>query len=383
MTEKERELRQRMAAKTEEIQNLLRENKLDEAEAATAELRNMKRELDVLATIEDFAAAPPPAVPGAAGEPADEVNEDHVIAQMLRQGQLTDAEKKYAHGLVRAAGNLNEGTPASGGFLVPVDAQTRINELKRALNPLSAVVRVENVGTHTGTRVLEASADITAFAAVNELATIAETDGPTFTQVTYTVNKYAGILPMSKELLADTDQNVLSYVFEWLAKKAVVTENTEIVKVLKTLSKAPITTLDDVKTVLNVTLDPAVSLSAVAVTNQDGFNFLDALKDKDGDYLLQPNPLDPTQKLLFGKPVTVVANRVLPTDTAAGKKAPLILGSLTDAVVLFDRQQVTLEGTSVGGNSFLRDSYDIKAVTRFDVQKFDPQAAVFGELKLA
>lgn len=198
MTEKERELRQRMAAKTEEIQNLLRENKLDEAEAATAELRNMKRELDVLATIEDFAAAPPPAVPGAAGEPADEVNEDHVIAQMLRQGQLTDAEKKYAHGLVRAAGNLNEGTPASGGFLVPVDAQTRINELKRALNPLSAVVRVENVGTHTGTRVLEASADITAFAAVNELATIAETDGPTFTQVTYTVNKYAGILPMSR-----------------------------------------------------------------------------------------------------------------------------------------------------------------------------------------
>lgn len=126
-----------------------------------------------------------------------------------------------------------------------------------------------------------------------------------------------------------------------------------------------------------------MSLSAVAVTNQDGFNFLDALKDKDGDYLLQPNPLDPTQKLLFGKPVTVVANRVLPTDTAPGKKAPLILGSLTDAVVLFDRQQVTLEGTSVGGNSFLRDSYDIKAVTRFDVQKFDPQAAVFGELKLA
>ena len=56
---------------------------------------------------------------------------------------------------------------------------------------------------------------------------------------------------------------------------------------------------------------------------------------------------------------------------------------MADAVVLFDRQATTLEGTSVGGDSFLRDSYDIKAILRMDVQKFDPQAAVFGELTLA
>ena len=382
MTERERELRQRMAVKTEEIRNLLQANQLDEAEAATNELRNMKRELTIMQTVEDMADTPP-FTPVAPSVPEDTVDVHHVVAQMLRHGILTDAEMTYARSIVNAAGNLNEGTPGQGGYIVPADAQTRINELKRTLNPLSAIVRVENVSTVSGTRVLESAADITAFASVEELAKIGETDAPTFTQLSYKVKKYAGVLPVSKELLADTDQNLLDYVYRWLAKKSVVTENARIVAVLKTLSKTALTDLDSIKGVFNVTLDPAIALQSVVVTNQDGFNYLDCLKDKDGDYLLQANPLNPTQKLLFGHPITIVSNKSLPTDTASGKKAPVLIGSMADAVVLFDRQATTLEGTSVGGDSFLRDSYDIKAILRMDVQKFDPQAAVFGELTLA
>ena len=63
--------------------------------------------------------------------------------------------------------------------------------------------------------------------------------------------------------------------------------------------------------------------------------------------------------------------------------APIIVGSLADAIVLFDRQLITLEGTGIGGNSFIRDSYDIKAITRLDVKAFDSAAAVYGELTLA
>ena len=379
MTEKERELRQQMTLKTQEVQNFLKEDKLDDAERVTAELRNMKRELEVLKTVEDVAGLPPVS-PKVDSKEDEVVDKTHVLAQVLRRGKLNDAEMSYAQQVVDAAGSLIEGTPASGGFIVPVDAQTKINELKRTLNPLSGIVRIENVNTLSGTRVLEATADMTPFVNVAEMAQIDETDAPTFTQIKYTVAKYAGILPISKELLADTDQNLLTYVYNWLAKKSVVTENTKIVSVLNGLSKSPVAKLDDVKKILNVTLDPALSLLSTVVTNQDGFNYLDTQKDTQGDYLLQPNPLDPTQKMLFGRPVKVVSNKTLPTDT---RKAPLIIGSMTDAVVLFDRQAITLQGTDIGGNSFLRDSYDIKAVTRFDVQPFDPQAAVFGQIALA
>lgn len=387
MTEKERELRQLMAEKQTKIQNLLADNRIDEAESATEELKAIRREFDIVRTMNDVVPAAAPFGGMPQQEEAKDVDTTHVFAQLLRNrhDSLSDTELSFAKSMsVRNAENMNESAGEAGGFIVPKDLQTKINELKRALNPLSALVRVENVNTLSGARVLETASDMTPLAAVAELAAIGEIDGPKFTQVKYVIRKFAGILPISEELLADSDQNLLAYVNGWLAKKSVATENAQILATLKTLTKAPLTNLDGIKELLNVTLDPTISLMSSVLTNQDGFNFLDKQKDTDGRYLLQPNPLDSTQKLLFGKPVTVVSNKVLPTDTsvASAKKAPVIIGSFTDAVVLFDRQATTLTGTSVGGDAWKRDSYDVKAVTRIDVQKFDDKAVVFGELTI-
>lgn len=387
MTKKERELRQLMAGKQTHIQNLLADNRIDEAESATEELKAIRREFDIVQTMNDVVPAAAPFGGTPQQEEVKDVDTTHVFAQLLRNrhDSLSDTELSFAKSMaVRNAANMNEGAGEAGGFIVPTDEQTKINELKRALNPLSALVRVENVNTMSGTRVLEKASDMTPFVSVAELAAIGEIDGPKFTQVKYAIKKFAGILPISEELLADSDQNLLAYVNGWLAKKSVATENAQILAVLKTLTKAPLTNLDGIKDLLNVTLDPTISLMSSVLTNQDGFNFLDKQKDTDGRYLLQPNPLDSTQKLLFGKPVTVVSNKVLPTDTsvASAKKAPVIIGSFTDAVVLFDRQATTLTGTSVGGDAWKRDSYDVKAVTRIDVQKFDDKAVVFGELTI-
>ena len=387
MTKKERELRQLMAEKQTHIQNLLADNRIDEAESATEELKAIRRVFDIVQTMNDVVPAAAPFGGTPQQEEVKDVDTTHVFAQLLRNrhDSLSDTELSFAKSMaVRNAANMNEGAGEAGGFIVPTDEQTKINELKRALNPLSALVRVENVNTMSGTRVLEKASDMTPFASVAELAAISEIDGPKFTQVKYAIKKFAGILPISEELLADSDQNLLAYVNGWLAKKSVATENAQILAVLKTLTKAPLTNLDGIKDLLNVTLDPTISLMSSVLTNQDGFNFLDKQKDTDGRYLLQPNPLDSTQKLLFGKPVTVVSNKVLPTDTsvASAKKAPVIIGSFTDAVFLFDRQATTLTGTSVGGDAWKRDSYDVKAVTRIDVQKFDDKAVVFGELTI-
>ncbi|MRB67562.1 phage major capsid protein, partial [Bacillus thuringiensis] len=103
-----------------------------------------------------------------------------------------------------------------------------------------------------------------------------------------------------------------------------------------------------IKTALNVTLDPAFSAVANIITNQDGFNYLDQLEDKDGRPLLQPDPTNPTRKLLSGKPVIVLSNKTIATDKDG--KAPFIVGDLKEAVVLWDRQQLSLDMTKEGGS---------------------------------
>jgi phage major capsid protein, HK97 family len=382
MNEKERALRQAMGQKQEEIRGLLETDKLSEAEEKTEELRKMKRELDVMREL-DLPQVVPPAARGAetveTSAEETEVRGADVLAKLLRGRAITEVESKLIPS-VRASAGLNETTGAEGGYIVPVDVQTRINELKRTLNPLDALVRIEPVVTMSGSRVIEKSSVMTAFADVAEFAKLSDTDKPEFVRIEYAIKKYGGILPMSKELLADTDQNLIDYVTRWLAKKDVVTRNAKIVALLKTLTAKPLADVDSIKGVLNVDLDPEIALASVVVTNQDGFNYLDTLKDLQGRYLLQPNPLEPTQKMLFSHPVHVVSNRTLPTET---KKVPVFIGSLEDAITLFDRQALSLEGTTVGGQSFERDSFDIKGITRFDVRKVDTEAVVYGQITLA
>nr|DAN24991.1 MAG TPA: major capsid protein [Caudoviricetes sp.] len=380
MNEKERELRQKMAAKNEEIRSLMNEGKLDDAEQATEELRRLKRELQVEITLGENSVDTVPPEARQHQNHDNDIDVNQIMARALRGNQLSKEENEV---LVRAS-TLNEGTGKDGGFIVPKDVQTAINELKRTLNPLDELVRIEKVATMSGERTYEKLSTMTAFPNVAELANIANLETPEFNRVEYKVQKYAGILPISSELLADTDQNLLNYLYRWLAKKDTITRNTEIAKLINTLTKKPITGIDGLKDVLNVDLDPAIALTSILLTNQDGYNYLDKLKDTQGHYLLQPNPLNPTEKMLSGKVVKVVSNKVLPTDTSgSSKNAPVIIGDLTEAITLFDREAITLLGTNIGGNAFVTDGYNIRGTLRFDTKIVDNEAAVFGQLKLA
>lgn len=380
MNEKERELRQKMAAKNEEIRGLMNEDKLDDAEQATEELRRLKRELQVEITLGENSVDTVPPEARQHQNHDNDIDVNQIMARALRGNQLSKEENEV---LVRAS-TLNEGTGKDGGFIVPKDVQTAINELKRTLNPLDELVRVEKVATMSGERTYEKLSTMTAFPNVAELSNIANLETPEFNRVEYKVQKYAGILPISSELLADTDQNLLNYLYRWLAKKDTITRNTEIAKLINTLTKKPITGIDGLKDILNVDLDPAIALTSILLTNQDGYNYLDKLKDTQGHYLLQPNPLNPTEKMLSGKVVKVVSNKVLPTDTSgSSKNAPVIIGDLTEAITLFDREAITLLGTNIGGNAFVTDGYNIRGTLRFDTKIVDNEAAVFGQLKLA
>ncbi|MDE1453600.1 phage major capsid protein, partial [Bacillus paralicheniformis] len=99
----------------------------------------------------------------------------------------------------------------------------------------------------------------------------------------------------------------------------------------------------------------------------------------DGRYLLKDNPTEPTQKMLFGRRVVVVSNRVLKTKSG---KAPVIVGDLKEAIVLFDRQQQSIASTDVGAGAFETNTTKVRAIEREDVKLWDSEAAVYGQLTL-
>lgn len=386
MDEKERELRQKLAAKLDETRSLAAEGKLDEARTAKNEAQELRKQIDFLAEIRETDT---PEVIAPVVEPETRAQDDQDKAAQYRTAFLKalrnkplNAEERalIEEGIEEVRVGMQGGVGEDGGLIVPQDISTQINEFKRQFVSLETYVSVEPVSTRSGSRVIEKNADITPFAEITELTDLDDMDNPKFASITYQIKDRGGILPISNSLLQDTDQNLMGYIAKWIAKKSVVTRNNLILALLDKKTKMAIKGVDDIKRVLNVELDPSISNSAIILTNQDGFNFLDMQKDSEGRDLLQPNPSNPTQKMLKGKPIVVVANRWLPTKD---KKAPIIIGDLKEAVVLFDRQQYSIASTNVGGKSFARNSTDVRAIQREDVREFDAKAVVYGQIAVA
>ncbi len=323
---------------------------------------------------------------GAAGAPVNSSECIHAFCECVRAGAAGDRTRylqnaDIVHRAVKNEG-MTEGTPADGGLIVPSDIQTMIREQMRALNPLSELFTVETVSTNTGSRVRD-TAPTNGFTKVAEMGTISKDDKPTFAKVEYTVEDYALIVPVSNDLLNDTDQNLLAYLSRWLGKKAVITENKLLLTLLTALdgAAASITeagALKAIKKLVNTTLDPIFGVSASFLTNQSGFNFLDSLEDGNGRPLLQVNPADRTQYMVGGRAVHVVSDAVLPNKTTA----PLYVGDFKSFGTLFRRQAMEIASTNVGGNAWNTNSTEVRAITRLDAKQFDAAAVAAGKITL-
>lgn len=393
MTKEMRELLQALEDKKAQVRAFLTEDKVTEAEEMMAEVRDLQKKIELqkeVEAMEDF---------GGDGQPVDtgvdrDLNAEYkrVFLRGLRRQRITADDRsiiaeynRFIRGEVMHQGT-DPGNPAAGdvGLIVPQDIQTRINEIMRQLNDLSQYVRVETVNTLSGSRVLEADNAMTPFQVVAEYGQIQETDNPQFTPVTYQLVKRAGYLPLTSELLADSDQNILQYVTNWIAKKHVVTKNTLITNLLGNLVPAPLKDFDDIKRVLNTDLDPAISLNAVIITNQDGYHWMDTQIDGDGRYLLQDDITQPGRKIFKGRPVVVVSNRYLPTiQGAPDNLAPVFIGNGQQFAVLFTRGVYELSSTTEGGDAWRRDTTELRTITRDDLVQWDLAAMVYGQVAIS
>lgn len=389
MSKELRALLKEINDKKNAIKSLVAAKKTSEAKQAKEELVDMQARFDILMSLED--------------EEKEEIK-DSVENGTAKQvgGQKKPTKKDIARafvnrivcGLTRRQltqedaeimDKMSEGTDEDGGFTVPQDIQTDIIELRRTQDDLEQFVTIEPVTTEKGSRIVETDAESTPWPDVDEGAEFTEEETPKLKQVKYEIKKKGGILKTTRELLMDTATNILAFINKWIAKKSRATRNAAILKKLKEITAddvKAISDIDDLKNVFNTELDSAIAASSMVITNQLGFNWLDKLKDKDGNYIVQPDVTDKTKKLLFGEyPIHVVSKKVLKSVTSGNTiKHPVYMGDPKEAITLYDREKITIELSTEAGDLWAKDLTGIKVRDRFDVQAIDEDAVVAGEI---
>ena len=320
---------------------------------------------------------------------AAKLNEEEVakieknIADKKEDKEEENAVQKFAKQIRNIAKGLNEGTPADGGYTVPEDISTMVEERREAKASLIDLVSVETVTTNKGSRTFKKRSQQTGFTKVGEGGKITSTSTPQFERMDYVISKYAGYLPITNELLEDTDTNIVNIIVEWLGDESRVTRNKIILDLIKTQDEVELDGLDDIKKVLNVTLGSAFKSTSVIVTNDDGLQYLDTLKDNDGKYLLQPNPANPMEMRLSAGATTVPVKVIPNADLATtSNKIPFIIGDLKEGIRFFDRKQLTINTSNVAAigelNAFEEDLTLFRGIEREDCKIRDEEAFVNG-----
>lgn len=300
------------------------------------------------------------------------------LFNMLRNKRLTEEEVET----IKGYNKLNTTTNEDGGYILPIDQETAIKELKKQTFSFRNYVTVEPVSTKTGTRVMEKNAEETPFSKITEGEEITDiTPTPQFVQIKFDIADYAGILPVTNNLLNDTDVALEAYLNKWLAKKSNATENKIILDLIEKISsKTPVQLIEQLKNIRNTKLDMAFKPTTKFYMNSDAFNYFAEEKDANGRPMLEVNPKNPTERMIDGCPVVEVPNSLMKTTT---NKAKIIIGDLGEFATLFDRNAITIETTKVGGSAWRNNITELRAIIRLDAQKFDERAIQIAEVDIS
>lgn len=313
------------------------------------------------------------------------------IAVGVKVGEnVEDSTKTFAKAVRSIIQNkgLVEGVDADGGYTVPEDIQTTINKWADVEYSLLQDIDVVTVSTNKGARTYQARTDADVFVDLDENGAITkEIEAPKFERITYSIQDRAGFMPVSNDLIADSDANIVAIVSEWLGKANVATSNAKILEMINAKSAVELTDVDGIKSAVNVTLGQAYKHGAKIITNDDGLNYLDTLKDENGRYLLNPDPTNPAKLTLrcgtVVLPIKVLPNKILKT---VDQKVPMIVGDLKSAIRKWDRQSMSIKASDVASigsfNAYAMNMTLFRAIMRDDYTFMDSNAFVNGYITL-
>lgn len=225
-------------------------------------------------------------------------------------------------------------TDANGKAIVPQQLVTPLFTPAKGDYNLAQYVTVKKVTSGQGTYPVATNSNAI-LQTKAENAQVAEAD-VNIKSVPFNTPERMGRVLVSNELLNDNSVDLASEVQDQLGDLVQNTTNKLIMDVVNTAPVQKVASLDDIKNAKNK-LNPWLK-NKIVLLNTDSFAHLDTLKDNEGKYLIQPNVQDGFAGTLFGIPVIILDKTLLPTPSTG---LPIIIGDLSEAVVLFERQQVS------------------------------------------
>ncbi|VIF80041.1 phage major capsid protein, HK97 family [Clostridioides difficile] len=364
MNKELRELLEKINNKKVEARKLIEDDKLDEGKLIKNEIAILRDKFNVLKDLYEE-------------EMGEIENMIDISRTRVDEKESIVAFNKAVLGksLTETQSALVEKVEEDGGYLVPKEQRTQIEELKRQLIPLKQYCNVVPVATLSGSMPLEVDAN-DELINFDEMEEINQSDIK-FGQVKWLLNDYGDIIPISNSLLQDEKANLTNYVGARFSKKAVRTENKKILEVLSKSKKVEGEDYKTIQTALNKELDPAISANAIIITNQDGYDYLDSLTDSNNRPLMSDSLTVEGAKTFKGKIVVVLSNQHF--SSTAGKLT-FYVGDLSSAVAFFDRQVYEMAVSKEAG--FTKNATFMRVIERFDVQSIDNKAMVNVELTL-
>lgn len=376
MNKKMRELLEKIKAKKAMADSFMEEGEnkdIEKAKSLLAEAKKLQEEFEVEQAAYELEKSLGVPEPKAVVPAKDKTVEEHE--------KFAKAIRSFISGK-----GLVEGTGADGGFTVPEDISTRIEKYPEVEYSLLNDIEVIPVTTNKGARTYQEKGKPNVFVDIDENGEITEEiTAPKFKRVPWAIQDRAGFMPVSNDLVDDSDANILAIVEEWLMKANVATSNKKILELIALKSQTDLKDLDGIRKALNVTLGQAYKNGAKIYTNDDGLNYLDTLKEKADSNrpLLNPDPTAPQQlQLRCGVNVLnvkVIPNADLPT---VGGKVPFIVGNLFDYARKYNRRSITVMASNIASigsfNAFAQNMTLLRAIMRDDYRVKDEDAIVNG-----
>lgn len=353
------ELNDKLNIKRTEIEAAIEEGNLTLAEELMADAKAIKKEIEDLEKLE-------------VQDTAEEKNkEENGVRSMTKRNEIIeDADLNTGEDEVRAnflhyisTGELRaEGLKTdSNAVLIPKDIATEVIDYTDDVSALSNLVQVKEVKNGQGEIAFFDGKSVSPLTEVAELEQNPMVGIQQIKKVGYKAKTYRGYYPVSKESIED-GVGALTLVKDVLREAKKATENKLILDELNKKQATEVTTFDDVKKALNITLAPKYKKQIVV--SQSVFNWLDTLKDGNNRYLLQDSISAQSGKQINGIPVEVFEDEMIGETT-------MYVGDMKGAVALIVRSIYEAQWTS-----YMQFAECLMIAVRLDCKSLNPNAVV-------
>ncbi len=343
---KSEEMQSQLATLIDKMQAHLDSNELDKADSVKKEIDALRNKIEKQAYLDSLEMPKPTKVPAPASDSKGKENASFIRACIKKFAGKPLTEIENALLLPTYTGASPDGEH-NEGYILPQDIQTKIRERVREYKSLRTVCGHLTTTALTGSFPVENLDSLAGLTDFTDGTDGEESDDIRFSKLSFSLKEKGALIQLSNTLLALTDNDLMAYIVNIFAKKAVITENTMAVETLnKGKTIKTLASWQSLKSSINKDLDPASLYNTVIVTNQDGFDYLDLALDTNGRPVLQPDVTNPTAKRFMGYPVHVFSNAMLPTKNG---KAPVYYGNIEEGVKFVELNLMSFATSSEAG----------------------------------